>query len=46
MDDDTAIRARIAAELKVFFESFGPADEDGGPDPLPAEAAPCPGPLD
>jgi len=38
MDEDAAIRVRIAAALMVFFESLAQADEVSESDPLPADA--------
>jgi len=35
MDEDAAIRTRIAAELEIFFESLDRSDEDSESEPPP-----------
>jgi hypothetical protein len=44
LDEDVAVRVRIAAALGTFFESFDQSDEDSGADPPPGgtDIPPCP----
>jgi len=46
LDEDAAVRVRIAAALEIFFESLDQSDEDSEADPPAGGMDLPPGPFD